>query len=140
MTNSLKKNSDEIGVRGINSISNLEADIMKIIWDKGPISVREVHEIMLRKEMEDKEAGFIPYTTVMSTMTALADKSLLRQDKTAKTYIYTAVIDRRELSKNIIKSVADKLLTEDLTKMVSVFLSDEKNISASGIKKLLKEI
>ena len=140
MTNSLKKNSDEIGVRGINSISNLEADIMKIIWDKGPISVREVHEIMLRKEMEDKEAGFIPYTTVMSTMTALADKSLLRQDKTAKTYIYTAVIDRRELSKNIIKSVADKLLTEDLTEMVSVFLSDEKNISASGIKKLLKEI
>jgi predicted transcriptional regulator len=140
MTNSLKKKSDEIGVRGINSISNLEADIMKIVWDKGPISVREVHEIMLRKEMEDKEAGFIPYTTVMSTMTALADKSLLRQDKTAKTYIYTAVIDRRELSKNIIKSVADKLLTEDLTKMVSVFLSDEKNISASGIKKLLKEI
>ena len=140
MTNSLKKNSDEIGVRGINSISNLEADIMKIIWDKGPISVREVHEIMLRKEMEDKEAGFIPYTTVMSTMTALADKSLLRQDKTAKTYIYTAVIDRRELSKNIIKSVADKLLTEDLNKTVSVFLSDEKNISASGIQKLLKEI
>ncbi len=113
---------------------------MKIIWDKGPISVREVHEIMLRKEMEDKEAGFIPYTTVMSTMTALADKSLLRQDKTAKTYIYTAVIDRRELSKNIIKSVADKLLTEDLTETVSIFLSDEKNISASGIKKLLKEI
>ena len=140
MTNSLKKKSDEIGVRGINSISNLEADIMKIIWDKGPISVREVHEIMLRKEMEDKEAGFIPYTTVMSTMTALADKSLLRQDKTAKTYIYTAVIDRRELSKNIIKSVADKLLTEELTEMVSVFLADEKNISASGIKKLLKEI
>ena len=140
MTNSLKKKSDEIGVRGINSISNLEADIMKIIWDKGPISVREVHEIMLRKEMEDKEAGFIPYTTVMSTMTALADKSLLRQDKTAKTYIYTAVIDRRELSKNIIKSVADKLLTEELTEMVSVFLADEKNISTSGIQKLLKEI
>jgi len=140
MTNSLKKKSDEIGVRGINSISNLEADIMKIIWDRGPISVREVHEIMLRKEMEDKEAGFIPYTTVMSTMTALADKSLLRQDKTAKTYIYTAVIDRRELSRNIIKSVADKLLTEDLNKTVSVFLSDEKNISTSGIQKLLKEI
>ena len=140
MTNSLKKNSDEIGVRGINSISNLEADIMKIIWDKGPISVREVHEIMLRKEMEDKEAGFIPYTTVMSTMTALADKSLLRQDKTAKTYIYTAVIDRRELSKNIIKSVADKLLTEEITEMVSVFLAEEKNVSASGIKKLLNRI
>ena len=140
MVNSLRKKSEELGISGINSISNLEAEIMKIIWDRGPISVREVHEIMLRKEMENKEEGFIPYTTVMSTMTALADKGLLRQDKTAKTYIYTAVIDRKELSKNIINSVADKLLAGATTGMVSRFLSDDKNVSADGIKKMLKEI
>ena len=26
-----------------NSISNLEAEIMKIVWDKGKVTVREVH-------------------------------------------------------------------------------------------------
>ena len=67
-----KKKSAEIGISGLNSISNLEADIMKIVWDNEKISVREVHEIMLRKEMEKKEHGFIPYTTVMSIMTTLA--------------------------------------------------------------------
>ena len=63
---------------------------MKIIWEKKNITVREVHEILLKKEMEKKEHGFIPYTTVMSTMTALAEKGLLKQDKSAKTYIYSA--------------------------------------------------
>ncbi len=135
-----KKKSEEIGINGLNSISNLEAEIMKIIWEKGKVTVREVHETMLRKEIESKEQGFIPYTTVMSTMTTLAEKRLLKQDKTAKTYIYSAAVNKKELSKSIIKSVSDKLLEESTSGMVSRFLSDSKNISKDGIEKLLKEI
>lgn len=135
-----KKKSEEIGINGLNSISNLEAEIMKIIWNKGRVTVREVHEDMLRKEIETKEHGFIPYTTVMSTMTTLAEKRLLKQDKTAKTYMYSAAVDKKELSKRIIKSVSDKLLEESTRGMVSKFLSDSRNISKEGIKKLLNEI
>jgi len=120
----VKKKSEEIGINGLNSISNLEADIMNIIWSKGRVTVREVHEYMLRKEIESKEHGFIPYTTVMSTMTTLAEKGLLEQDKTSKTYLYSAAVDRKELSKRIIKSVAEKLLDEDTAKKVSKFLSE----------------
>jgi len=134
------KKSEEIGINGLNSISNLEAEIMKIIWARDKVTVRKVHEIMLKKEIESKEQGFIPYTTVMSTMTTLAEKGLLRQDKTAKTYIYSAVVDKKELSKSIIKSVSDKLLEESSRSMVSRFLSDSKNISKEGIDKLLEEI
>lgn len=83
-----KKKSEEIGINGFNSISNLEADIMKIIWDSKIITVREVHEIMLKQEMEKKEHGFIPYTTVMSTMSILAEKGLLKQDKSAKNMFF----------------------------------------------------
>jgi len=134
------KKSEEIGINGLNSISNLEAEIMKIIWARDKVTVRKVHEIMLKKEIESKEQGFIPYTTVMSTMTTLAEKGLLKQDKTAKTYIYSAVVDKKELSKSIIKSVSDKLLEESSRSMVSRFLSDSKNISKEGINKLLGEI
>ena len=134
------KKSEEIGINGLNSISNLEAEIMKIIWENDRVTVRKVHEIMLKKEIESKEQGFIPYTTVMSTMTTLAEKGLLRQDKTAKTYIYSAVVDKKELSKSIIKSVSDKLLAENARAMVSSFLNNKDNISKEGIEELLKKI
>jgi predicted transcriptional regulator len=134
------KKSEEIGINGLNSISNLEAEIMKIIWARDKVTVRKVHEIMLKREIESKEQGFIPYTTVMSTMTTLAEKGLLRQDKTAKTYVYSAVVDKKELSKSIIKSVSDKLLEDSARSLVSKFLSDSKNISKEGIDKLLEEI
>jgi len=135
-----KKKSEEIGINGLNSISNLEAEIMKIIWNSGKVTVREVHEDMLKKEIESKEHGFIPYTTVMSTMTTLAEKGLLKQNKTSKTYLYSAAVDKKELSKRIIKSVSDKLLEDSTKGMVSRFLSDSKNISKEGINKLLKDI
>jgi len=135
-----KKKSEEIGINGLNSISNLEAEIMKIVWENGNVTVREVHETMLRREIEKKEHSFIPYTTVMSTMTTLAEKQLLKQDKTAKTYIYSAAVDKKELSKSIIQSVSDKLLEEGTSGMVSRFLSDSKNLTKSGIEKLMEEI
>lgn len=136
----LKKKSEEIGINGLNSISNLEADIMKIVWDRKKVTVREVHEYMLRKEIENKKEGFIPYTTVMSTMTTLAEKGLLKQDKSSKTYIYSAAVDNKELSRSIIKSVADKLLEEPTKKIISSFFEDSEKISIEGIDKLLKEI
>jgi len=94
---------------------------------------------MLRKEMEKKQKGFIPYTTVMSTMTALSEKGLLKQDKSAKTYIYSAAVDKKDLSKKIIKSVADKLLDATSSSLVSKFLN-ESDISAENIEKLLDKL
>jgi len=135
-----KKKSKEIGIDGLSSISNLEADIMKIAWDREEITVREVHEIMLREEIKKKKQGFIPYTTVMSTMTTLAEKSLLKQNKSGKTYIYSAAVNKKQLSKSIIKSVASKLLNGAASNLVSKFLADSSNISKEGIGKLLEEI
>ena len=135
-----KKKSKEIGIDGLNSISNLEADIMKIVWDRKEITVREVHEIMLREEIKKKKQGFIPYTTVMSTMTTLAEKNLLKQNKSGKTYIYSAAVNKKQLSKSIIKSVASKLLNGAASNLVSKFLADSSNISKEGIGKLLEEI
>jgi len=92
---------------------------------------------MLKREIEKKEKGFIPYTTVMSTMTALAEKGLLKQDKSAKTYIYSAAVDKKDLSKRIIKSVAEKLLDATTSNLVSKFLS-ESDISTEDIKKIIR--
>jgi len=134
----LKKKSEEIGISGLNSISHLEAEIMQIVWKKFKISVREVHEIMLKKEMEKKEQGFIPYTTVMSTMATLADKGSLKQDKSSKTYIYSAAVDRKELAKNIIKSIVEKLLNGSSKKEITDFIKNEKNITKVSIENMLK--
>ncbi|MCL4417994.1 MAG: BlaI/MecI/CopY family transcriptional regulator [Actinobacteria bacterium] len=49
-----KELSEEFGIKKVNSISDLETEIMKIMWAIDNASVREVHELMLKREMEKK--------------------------------------------------------------------------------------
>ncbi|MCG9479487.1 MAG: BlaI/MecI/CopY family transcriptional regulator [Actinomycetia bacterium] len=135
-----KRKHKKIGIDKLNSISALEIEIMKIVWEQEKVTVRKVHETMLKKEIEENKDEFTPYTTVMSTMTALAYKGLLKQDKSEKTYIYSANVDKKDLSKSLIKSVADNLLEDNAKQFVSNFISDNQNISKQGIDKLIKEI
>ena len=135
-----KELSEEFGIKKVNSISDLETEIMKIMWTIDKTTVREVHELMLKKEMEKKDSGFIPYTTVMATMATLAEKGLLKQDKSNKTFVYSAAISSRSLSKNIIISVAEKLLDKSSKELIYKFLSAVEDVPVEKINKLLDEL
>lgn len=105
-----RKKTEEVGIRGLQSISDLEINIMRIVWAKGETTVREVHETILKKEIENKKNGFTPYTTIMSTMASLSKRGFLNQSSNKKTYTYTAAMDEKDITKTIIRTVAEKLL------------------------------
>ncbi len=44
-----RKKTEEVGIRGLQSISDLEVAIMQIVWESKKITVREVHERLLKK-------------------------------------------------------------------------------------------
>src|SRR5437667_1455808 len=73
---------DRPGIRKV--LGDLEAEIMEIIWarpsNKGT-TVRDVFEIL-----HDRRR--LAYTSVMSTMTRLAKKKLLRTEKRDQAYVY----------------------------------------------------
>src|SRR5579859_313970 len=76
---------DREGIRKI--LGDLEAEIMEYIWSRKEtqgVTVREVYEAILGQR-------HIAYTTVMSTMTRLAKKQVLRvtTDQTAYQYFPT---------------------------------------------------
>ncbi|MHB1276550.1 MAG: BlaI/MecI/CopY family transcriptional regulator [Candidatus Humimicrobiaceae bacterium] len=135
-----KKNSPEYGINGITSISDLEVEIMKVIWKKEKTTVREVHEELLMKETREKTNGFTPYTTVMSVLSALTDKGILKRDKSAKTYLYSANVDQKELTKNIMKTVSDRLLDKASRELVSNFLSKMEILSIEDMEKFLEKL
>ena len=94
----------------IYGISKLEADILLVVWDKGEVTIREVHEIFLKKEIGNKKLHFTLYAGILLNMNNLVSKKILKIDTTNKTYIYASGISRKELTKAIIWSVAEKLL------------------------------
>src|SRR5258708_5371284 len=82
--------SDRPGIRKV--IGDLEAEIMELIWARPPeqgTTVRDVFEMLYKRRK-------IAYTTVMSTMSRLAKKHLLRIEKQEQTYVYTPTMTEQE--------------------------------------------
>jgi predicted transcriptional regulator len=74
-----------------------ELQILQVLWDKGPSSVREVNEIL----NEIKETG---YTTTLKLMQIMTEKDLVSRDTTQRTHIYTAAVAREATQSSLLQS------------------------------------
>lgn len=64
----------------------LETEVMEVLWAAHePLSVRAV----LERLNENRDAD-LAYTTVMTVMTRLADKEILRRERDKRGYLYEA--------------------------------------------------
>jgi predicted transcriptional regulator len=89
--------------RDLTGLGWLEAEILRIVWDKGRVTVRDVYEeLRLRRR--------IAYTTVMSVLRNLAAKGLLEQDKTKPAYAYAPAVSDIEVAEAILDALVDKIM------------------------------
>ncbi|MGH2726600.1 MAG: BlaI/MecI/CopY family transcriptional regulator [Actinomycetota bacterium] len=66
----------------------LEAEIMRAVWAaKKPLSVRDVLDAVNRGQR-----GALAYTTVMTVMSRLAEKEILRRTQQGRAYFYEAAV------------------------------------------------
>lgn len=69
---------------------------MHVFWqaaENAPLSVREVHQSVFRA------GNHVAYTTVMTVMSRLADKGMLRRKLIGRGYAYTAKLDSKHAVK-----------------------------------------
>jgi predicted transcriptional regulator len=89
--------------RDLTGLGWLEADVLRVVWDKGEVTVRDVYEHL-------RENRRIAYTTVMSVLRNLAAKGLLAQDKAAAAYVYRPLVSDEEVARSILDAVVDKIM------------------------------
>ena len=66
----------------------LEADVMRTVWRaKAPVSVRDVLETLNRGRRDA-----LAYTTVMTVMSRLAEKEILRRSQQGRAFLYEAAV------------------------------------------------
>src|ERR1700679_2839020 len=71
-----------------------ELDILQILWESGPRTVREVHEAL-----HGKQTG---YTTVLKQMQVMAEKGLLERNERFRSHVYEARQPRERTQERLI--------------------------------------
>jgi len=112
-----------------------ELEILNILWEKGPSTVRDIHE-----ELEkNKDAG---YTTTLKLMQIMHEKGLLKRDATNKSHVYTANVSQEKTQGQLVKRMIDNVFNGSASQLVMQALGNNKTNTKEleEIKKYLDEI
>jgi predicted transcriptional regulator len=78
-----------------------ELEILKVLWDQGPGSVRAVHVALQEGEPD------LAYTTVQTLLRIMEVKGLVRHEAEGRTFIYTACFTRDQSTVRFLDRVFD---------------------------------
>jgi BlaI family penicillinase repressor len=111
-----------------------ELTILRILWDNGPSTVRQVNEAM----SQDEDTG---YTTTLKLMQIMVEKGLVIRDDSQFKHIYQPALSEEKAQKQLVGDLLDRAFSGSAEKLVMRALSAKK-VSAKGlasIKKMLDE-
>jgi BlaI family penicillinase repressor len=114
--------------------TNRELTILRILWDNGPSTVRQVNEAM----SQDEDTG---YTTTLKLMQIMAEKGLVLRDASQFKHIYRPALTEEKAQKQLVGDLLDRAFSGSAEKLVMRALSAKK-VSAkelASIKKILDD-
>jgi BlaI family penicillinase repressor len=78
-----------------------ELEILQILWQHGPSSVRFVNEQLNKR----REVG---YTTTLKLMQLMVEKGLAGRDTSSRTHIYNALAKEQDTQQRLLNQFMDK--------------------------------
>ena len=115
-------------------LTDQELEIMKIVWQHGTATVREVYEDLLKTRK-------IAYTTVMTMMGILEQKGRLTKNSRDRAYVYSPSEPQGEVVGNMVHDFVTRVF-DGSAKPLLMHLVEKKKISQQEldeISKLLKK-
>ena len=94
--------------------TDAELAILRVLWARGPSTVREVAEAMGREGA---------YTTVLKLLQIMTDKGLVRRDESARTHVYKATASEDQTKRQLVADLLDKVFEGSSAKLVLQALS-----------------
>lgn len=115
--------------------TDAELEILKVLWRRGPSTVREVFETL----GENKVTG---YTTVLKTMQIMAEKGLVVRDESERAHRYEAAACEDETQRRLVGDLLRKAFDGSAKKLVLQALSTERASAGEldEIRRMLDEL
>ena len=105
-----------------------ELELMKIIWSKGEVTVRDVYETLLERRR-------IAYTTVMTMMRVLERKGYLKTRREDRAYVYRPSHPERQVVRSMVREFVDRVFNGSARPLL-VHLVEDRRLSKKELEEL----
>jgi len=81
--------------------TNSEVEILQVLWQRGPSTVRDVHDELAK----GREIG---YTTALKLMQIMVEKNLLVREEQGRAHVYRPAEAKESARRNLVGDLMDK--------------------------------
>ena len=113
-------------------LTEQELEIMKIVWELGTATVRDVYEA-LRKRRK------IAYTTVMTMMSILQQKKRLKRKLEDRAYVYEPRQPREQVINSMVREFINRVFDGSAQPLL-VHLVEDRKVSEQDLREITRMI
>lgn len=117
--------------RRSQTLTEVELELMEVLWDKGRATVSEIVEALPEERLA--------YSSVLTMMRILEQKGYVRHEKEGRAFIYTALVDRRQARRSVVGYLLKRFFNNSPELLVVNLLEDEQ-LGPEELRKLREMI
>jgi BlaI family transcriptional regulator, penicillinase repressor len=109
-----------------------ELEILRVLWTRGPSTVREVHDALSQKKL-------VGYTSVLKFLQIMTTKGTVRRNETQRAHVYEACLPAEQTKRQIAGDMLQRVFEGSASQMMMHALAGGKT-SAEEIKELRRTL
>lgn len=106
-----------------------ELEILNVLWQSGPSTVRHVHEALLQHDE-------LAYTTILSMLQIMYSKGLVTRDDSERAHVYKPALSRHQTQRQILTKLLHRVFEGSTTELVMQALGSAKPANIREINKI----
>jgi predicted transcriptional regulator len=114
------------------TLTEQELEIMKVVWQLGAVTVRDVYESLLAHRK-------IAYTTVMTMMKIMEEKKYLKRRLDGRAYVYEGARSKKQMIREMVSEFIKRVFNGSAEPLVA-HLVEEHRLSDKELKELSRLI
>jgi len=103
---------------------------MKVIWERGPVTVRDVYEALLERRK-------VAYTTVMTMMKILEQKRYLKKSQADRAHVYRPAQPQRKVIGAMVREFVNRVFNGSAEPLL-VHLVEEHSLSPEDLEEIAR--
>jgi predicted transcriptional regulator len=116
--------------RPSSTLTEQELEIMKVVWERDSVTVRDVYEALLERRK-------VAYTTVMTMMKILEQKKYLKKDQSDRAYVYRPAQPKGQVISAMVREFVNRVFNGSAEPLL-VHLVKEHNLSAEELEEIAR--
>jgi predicted transcriptional regulator len=112
------------------TLTGQELEIMKVVWERDSVTVRDVYEALLERRK-------VAYTTVMTMMKILEQKKYLKKDQSDRAYVYRPAEPKGQVIGAMVREFVNRVFNGSAEPLLA-HLVNEHNLSAKELEEIAR--